>query len=92
MNAKEIIRKEYKNSKNFMTPTVLEIDWIVKDKVAYEISKGKGFEHETIYGLSVVKLHEDGTTERCHNFSDCYCSRGELRRKIESIRKELETA
>lgn len=63
MTARQIIKKEYGKSKNFMTPHILRYGKISKN-VAYELSKGTGFKHETIYGVSIVTIDKQGNTKR----------------------------
>ena len=79
MTPKMLIQLEYGNSKNFMTPNVIGYRWIVKEKLACELSSGSGLiNHSTIYGFSVVELlevkEEDGkkvtVTKRRHDLSD----------------------
>jgi len=84
MTAREIIKQEYGNSRNFMTPEVLEIGMATHD-IAYEISKGKGISDNIIYGLSVVKLHPDGITERMYDISGCHSSLKEAREVITNL-------
>lgn len=63
MTAKEILTKEYGDSHNFMTPRILGRGLLPGG--AYELSEGSGFDHhEILYGVSVVWLNPDGTTER----------------------------
>jgi DNA-directed RNA polymerase subunit RPC12/RpoP len=71
LKAKEIIKKEYGNSKNFITPSVIGYGF-VSDNVAYEISKGKGIMGGEIIGLSIAKQRPDGTTERLHEYYDYF--------------------
>jgi hypothetical protein len=64
MTAREILRAEYGDSKNFMTPEVLKVGKIDQG-TAYEISSGSGFDPgTTIYGVSIVGVREDGSTYR----------------------------
>lgn len=52
VSAREIIRKQYGTSKNFITPHVLGYGKINKN-VAYELSKGD-FMGKDMYGVSVA--------------------------------------
>jgi len=38
---------------NFMTPKPIGFGWVDRDTV-YEISEGRGFDHEPIFGVSIV--------------------------------------
>jgi len=86
MTAKQIVKKEYGNSKNFMTPHILRYG-MISENVAYELSEGTGIEHETIYGLSVVVIDEAGTTTREHSLSKKLDSLEEAERYIEELRE-----
>ncbi len=86
MTAREILRKEYGDSRNFMTPRILGRGLLPAG--AYELSKGGGFDHETIYGVSVVWLNPDGTTERPGQpISQMFHSREAARRHIRHLKK-----
>jgi hypothetical protein len=55
--------------------------------VAYEISSGSGLEPGTsIYGVSVVRVHEDGTTERDFDASCCFSTLDGANEHVESLR------
>ena len=74
LTAREILYREYGDAPNFMTPDVLEVGKL-HPCVAFEVSKGRGFEHEPIYGVSVVRLRCDGTTKRLTRLSELFFSR-----------------
>ena len=70
--AREIIKMEYGNSKNFMTPTVLKTKRLYP-AVAIELSQGRGFENDTLYGVSVVMFFMgSGKTKRLYNLSKVF--------------------
>lgn len=81
MNAKEIIQKHYGKSNNFMTPDVIKYGKIGQS-LAYELSSGKGFTGNTIYGLSFA--HE--TEGRKNDLSTCLHSIKEVENYIESLK------
>ncbi len=72
--AREILHREYGDAPNFMTPDVLEVGKM-HPCVAFEVSKGSGFEGEPIYGVSVVRVRCDGTTKRLTRLSELFFSR-----------------
>ena len=74
LTAREILRLEYGDAPNFMTPDVLEVGKL-HPCVAFEVSKGTGFKQEPIYGVSVVRLRCDGTTKRLTRLSELFFSR-----------------
>ncbi len=86
LSAREILRLEYGASRNFMTPHVISRGKLARN-VAYEISFGSGLEPGTsIYGVSVVRLHEDGTTERDHERSACFSTLERANEHVEYLR------
>ncbi len=74
LTAREILHREYGHAPNFMTPDVLEVGKL-HPCVAFEVSKGTGFEQEPIYGVSVVRVRCDGTTKRLTRLSEMFFSR-----------------
>ena len=70
--AREILRAEYGSARNFMTPHVITRGKLARS-VAYELSSGNGREWGTsIFGVSVVRVREDGSTERDYDASCCF--------------------
>ncbi len=64
LTAREIIKREYGSSKNFVTPYPVKYGKLNKT-TAYEISRGTGMNHEPIYGVSIVTYDpETDTTKR----------------------------
>jgi hypothetical protein len=89
LTAREILRREYGASRNFIAPHVIARGKLTP-AVAYELAWGDGIEYGTrIYGVSVVRLHDDGTTERDYDSSACF-SRLELaNERVASLRALL---
>jgi len=89
LTAREILRIEYGDSRNFLTPHVISRGKLTR-LIAYELSSGSGLELGTsIYGVSVVCVLDDGTTERDYDSSACF-SRLELANAhVESLRPLL---
>lgn len=89
LTAREIIRKEYGDSKNFMTPTVLEVGKISVNR-AYEISSGEAFlSPERIYGVSIVDYDpETGKTERKYSpISEMFHSLQEANDHVKALKE-----
>ena len=84
MTPKEVIHAEYGSSKNFMTPDILKTGWCGKLR-AFELSRGQGILGGSIYGVTVVQLREDGTTEKCSNLSKMFSSRADAREHIAEL-------
>ena len=87
MEAKELVKKEYGSSRNFMTPRVLSYGWIVKNEVAYELSQGYGIKGERIYGLSIVEWN--GTdSKRRSDLGGIFYNRDEIKQYIKQRKEE----
>ena len=84
-SAREIIKKEYGSSRNFITPKVLGYGKINKN-MAYELSSGSGIYGGTIYGVSVVKLIKGGKTQRMHDLSSSFKSKYKAKEYIEYLK------
>jgi len=84
--AREIIKKEYGSSRNFMTPNVIRIGKISRD-IAFELSSGK-FDGSTIYGASFAEIKTDGGTTRRRDISKMFNSRGEAEAYINQLKTE----
>lgn len=87
LSAREIIRKEYGDSKNFMTPYIIKRGKINRT-TAFELSSGTGMYHEPIYGVSVVRLNEGGTTERLTHVSKMFRSKSAALYYIIGLKEE----
>lgn len=85
-SAWDILAAEYgASSKNFMTPTVLDMGKVGNHR-AWELSRGRGINNDTIWGVSVVDVDPDtGETTRRTDIGDCFRSRGLAVRLIRSL-------
>ena len=87
LTAREIIRKEYGSSRNFMTPHRVRVGKISKT-IAFELSSGRGFcDHTTIWGVSFAEIKENGETVRRSDISGVFTRRGEAVAYIEEMRE-----
>lgn len=82
--ASAIIKREYGRSTNMITPTVIEYGMVDRDR-AYELARGTGIYDEPLYGVSVVLLHDDGSTERLFDQSTCFPSEDDARAHIAAL-------
>jgi hypothetical protein len=84
LTARELLRLEYGDSRNFLTPHVIARGKL--DKLsAYELSAGEGIEPGTrLYGVSVVRL-VDGETERDFESSACFSSLEAANEHVEAL-------
>lgn len=91
MNVKLIFDKFFNGEKNFMTPDVYGY---TKKKfgdeyLVIEKSRGLGFEHEDIFGCSIL-VHNPVTMETQHiELSQMFYSNKELDKYIKSITREM---
>ena len=84
MKARELVKMEYGNSHCFMTPHIISYGWVVKDKVAYELSRN-GTKGKRIYGLSVVEWN--GTTsKRRSDLCNIFDNRDEIKQYIKQLK------
>lgn len=92
MNARDIIKAEYGDSKNFITPHVIKIVSIVRGRVAAELSHGRGIEPGTwVVGVSVASVDEEGNSTREHELSTSFSAPtyGKALRQAESYIDDL---
>jgi hypothetical protein len=76
--------KDYFEGKNFMTPYVLETDFI--GRWVYELSEGTGLRRQPLFGVT-VKHAETGETS--HKLSTCFDSKAQARSHIKKLEKEV---
>ncbi len=88
MTATEIIKREMGNSKNFMTPTVLKYGKIISN-IAFELSKGTGFYHNLLVGVTIVLLKRNNTTTRHLGLSKSFQSFNEAENYISNLKTYL---
>ena len=85
--AREIIKKEYGSSRNFMTPNVIRIGKISR-RVAFELSNGESLDHSIIYGVSFAEFKTDGGTIRRTDISKMFGSQKEAEAYINQLKEE----
>ena len=83
--AREILKREYGSSRNFMTPTRVSIGKISRS-IAFELSSGE-FGGPAIWGVSFAEMMEDGGTSRRADISESFGSRGEAEAYISEIKE-----
>lgn len=90
LSASEIIRRQYKGSKNFMTPTKLKTGKINKN-VAFELSTGSGLGHgNRLYGVSVVSVNKNGRTKAQYDISKAFGSKNEAEAYINRLKNKMQ--
>ena len=86
MKARELIKKEYGSSCNFITSRILSYGWVKRNRMAYELSQGCGIKGENIYGFSVVEWN--GTASRRNDLSDVFYSRDGIKQYIKQLKSK----
>ena len=85
--ASEVINKEYKNARNFMTPDILHTQF--SGGFAVELSQGEGMNRQPIFGVSVVEFESDNgylrSTKRRTDLSGCHQSRAKAQEAIDEL-------
>ena len=90
LSARVIFRKRFpQRDKNFMTPNVEKFGK-VNCNVAYELSSGRGFENDTIYGVTLVSHNpKKGTTRSLHDVSQSFHSKNEAQSFINKLKNKF---
>ncbi len=86
LSARQIFKKKYGESKNFMTPIVVKYGKI-NNNLVYEVSRGEGFDHDIIYGVTFISFNS--TTDKTTTEIDLSCmlrSEEEVDQYIENIK------
>lgn len=87
--AREILRMEYGASKNFMTPNILKMGKL-NQNVAYELSQGRGFDNDNIYGVSLASYNQrKGKTRRLGNISQMFHTKIEAHSYIDNLSRRF---
>ena len=74
---------------NFMTPEVRSTEWIVPDLLAVEVSTGRGFSNEPIFGVTFQRTdrrYDDGKPSPRRYLSGMVYSHHQARERIEHVR------
>ena len=89
--AREMIRQEYGSGKNFMTPRVIRVGKVGRYR-AFELSSGRGFANETIYGVSVVDFDPDTreTRRRTDLMAGCFTTLSKAEYHIEQLKLDYQ--
>lgn len=91
LTARQIIKREYGDAKNFMTPDVIAYRKITTT-IAAEIASGWGMNNNRIYGVSVARYFpETDTTERLYDYNTCFATLQDAYDHIEHLKNTLWT-
>ena len=89
LTAQEIIRRQYKGAKNFMTPYKMKMGKI-NPNVAFELSTGDGLGHgNKLYGVSVVSVGKQGKTNAQYNLSKAFGNKNEAEAYVNRLKRKL---
>ena len=86
--AREIFRRRFKGSKNFMTPNVEKYGKVNRN-VAYELSSGRGFSGGTMYGVTVVAVGKGGKTRSLHEKSKSFSSKSKAMSHVYGLQAKM---
>jgi len=87
--AKQIIKKAYGNSNNFMSPKILSYGKLGKS-TAFELSHGNGIEPGTeIYGVSVAGVTAKGKGVKIYKLSTCFPTNTEAKEYVKSLKQKF---
>ena len=87
MKARDLIRREYGASRNFITPRILGYGKLGRN-VAYELSVGNAIlQQGLMYGVSIVGEDDRGGTYRSFDFSQSFYSREEAIAYINGLKR-----
>lgn len=80
---RDYFEQEYNGQPNFMTPE--RIRFGQKRRRVYELSEGRGFENEKIWGLTVLEIDDDDEPHRAREASGLHHSRASAERGIAEL-------
>ena len=89
LTATEIIRRQYKGAKNFMTPHKLKVGKI-NQNVVFELSSGRGFRGGSLYGVTVVSANKHGKTKPQYDISKSFDNKNEAEAYINKLKRKME--
>ena len=92
MEAREFVKREYGNSKNPFSPHVLRYGWILRDRIAFELSYGR-WDRDEIYGVSIVEYDENSETKtkRRSDLAEAFNSKQEAKEYIKQLRNNAKS-
>lgn len=88
LTAAEIIRRQYKGAKNFITPSKLKVGKL-NSNVAYELSSGSGIGGGRLYGVTVVSANKYGKTKPQYDLSKPFDNRNEAEAYINRLKNRM---
>jgi hypothetical protein len=92
MEPRDAIRAAYGTSRNMMTPKVNGYGVIAtgpSGALVYERSSGTGINREPIYGVTVVRVRADETTNPVHEMSCMFWSSADATAYVRRLRRRV---
>lgn len=90
MTPAEAFKQEYGQRVNFMTPNIIRYGWAT-DGVAFEISRGLGFDNKPIFGVTIIEVDANGKTRRRTDLCNMFFSIEEARSHIKEVADAIRT-
>ena len=84
--ANAIFNKVFNGDPNFMTPANRARGMF--GGLAWELSSGRGFDRQPIYGVTCLRENDDGTIARESGLSSCFDNEADAIAYIESLDQE----
>ena len=86
IKANKILDNEYHGSPNIMTPTVIRTA-MAGERLAYELSEGRGIDGARILGVTVVEVLSSTETKRRPDLSDMFFSHASAEEHIAGLKE-----
>ena len=83
--AREIIKKAYGDSRNFITPHLISYGKL-NSTTAYEFSWGGGMSRAKMFGVSVAKVVKGGKGQRSYELSKSFNTRTQANNYIKALK------
>jgi len=89
LTAQEIIRRQYKGAKNFMTPYKMKMGKI-NPNVAFELSTGSGLSGNDLFGVTLVAVNPKTLkTQSLHDKSEAFGNKNEAEAYINKLKRVM---
>lgn len=88
LTASQILKKQYKGNKNFMTPNKLKVGKL-NSNMAFELSSGR-FGSNMMYGVTIVSVNKSGRTTPQYNLSKSFGTKNEAEAYINKLKNRFQ--
>ena len=83
IKAKALIDEHFHGMQNPATPVVIEIGWIIEDKIAYELSRN---DKRNLFGLTCIERFEDGSHRERRDMRRSGKTEAEIRAALQEVK------